>query len=60
MIDAVRCAKLALDAGLSGSIIEPSSYFFKTPPVQFTDDVCRDKTEAFIRKYGAKPAKARH
>jgi myo-inositol-1-phosphate synthase len=52
MIDAIRCAKLALDKGLSGSIIEPSSYFFKTPPVQFPDDVCRDKTEAYIRKYG--------
>jgi myo-inositol-1-phosphate synthase len=54
MIDAVRCAKLALDNGLSGSIIAPSSYFFKTPPAQFPDDVCRNKTEAFIRKYGRK------
>ncbi|MFO7649901.1 MAG: inositol-3-phosphate synthase [bacterium] len=50
VIDAVRCAKLALDRGLSGSIVEPSSYFMKTPPVQFPDVVCRDKTEAFIRK----------
>ena len=57
VIDAIRCAKLALDAGLSGSIIEPSSYFMKTPPVQFPDDVCRDKTEAFIRKYGHRAAK---
>lgn len=54
MIDAIRCAKLALDHKLSGSIIEPSSYFFKTPPVQFPDDVCRDKTEAFARRYGLK------
>lgn len=51
VIDAIRCAKLALDRGLSGSIIEPSSYFMKTPPVQFPDDVCRDKTEAFIRRH---------
>jgi myo-inositol-1-phosphate synthase len=49
MIDAIRCARLALDRGLSGPIIGPSSYFFKTPPRQFTDDVCRAKTEAFIR-----------
>ena len=54
MIDAIRCAKLALDNGLSGSIVDPSSYFFKTPPVQFPDDVCRNKTEAYIKKYGHK------
>jgi myo-inositol-1-phosphate synthase len=58
MIDAIRCAKLALDNGLSGSIIDPSSYFFKTPPVQFPDDECRDKTEAYIKKYGQKVKKA--
>ncbi|OYD15188.1 inositol-3-phosphate synthase [candidate division WOR-3 bacterium JGI_Cruoil_03_51_56] len=57
VIDAVRCAKLALNNGLSGSIVQPSSYFMKTPPVQFPDDVCRDKTEAFIRKYSLKTAK---
>ena len=56
VIDAIRCAKLALDKGMSGSIVEPSSYFMKTPPVQFPDDVCRDKTEAFIRKNALKPA----
>jgi myo-inositol-1-phosphate synthase len=55
MIDAIRCARLALDRKLSGSIIDPSSYFFKTPPVQFPDDVCRDKTEAYIRRNGLKP-----
>jgi myo-inositol-1-phosphate synthase len=49
VIDAVRCAKLALDRGLSGPIIGPSSYFFKTPPKQFRDDICREKTEAFIK-----------
>ncbi len=48
MIDAVRCAKLALDRGLSGPIIAPSSYFFKTPPKQFRDSVCKEMTEAFI------------
>jgi myo-inositol-1-phosphate synthase len=40
---------LALDRGLSGAIIEPSSYFMKSPPVQFTDDQARRKTEAFIQ-----------
>ncbi|HUG34030.1 MAG TPA: inositol-3-phosphate synthase [Anaerolineales bacterium] len=48
MIDAVRCAKLALDRELAGPIIGPSSYFFKTPPKQFRDDICREKVEAFI------------
>jgi myo-inositol-1-phosphate synthase len=49
MIDAVRCAKLALDRGLSGPIVGPSSYFFKTPPKQFRDSTCREMTEAFIK-----------
>lgn len=49
MIDAIRCAKLALDRGLGGPIVGPSSYFFKTPPKQFRDDVCREKVEAFIK-----------
>jgi myo-inositol-1-phosphate synthase len=49
VIDAIRCAKLALDRGLSGPVVGPSSYFFKTPPRQFRDDVCREKTEAFIQ-----------
>jgi len=49
MIDAVRCAKIALDRKLSGPIIAPSSYFFKTPPKQFKDNVCLEMTEAFIK-----------
>jgi len=49
VIDAVRCAKIALDRGLSGPIIGPSSYFFKTPPKQFRDNVCRDMVEAYIK-----------
>ncbi len=48
VIDAIRCAKLALDRGLSGALVEPSSYFMKSPPVQFTDDEAHDKVEAFI------------
>lgn len=48
MIDACRCAKIALDRKLRGPIIGPSSYFFKTPPKQFRDNVCKEMTEAFI------------
>src|SRR3990170_4396272 len=48
MIDAVRCAKVALDRELAGPIVGPSSYFFKAPPKQFRDDVCREKVEDFI------------
>jgi myo-inositol-1-phosphate synthase len=49
MIDAIRCAKIALDRKLSGPIVGPSSYFFKTPPKQFRDDICREKVEAFTK-----------
>jgi myo-inositol-1-phosphate synthase len=49
MIDALRCAKIALDRKLSGPLVGPSSYFFKTPPKQFRDDICREKVEAFIK-----------
>ena len=52
MIDAIRCAKIALDRKLSGPIIGPSSYFFKTPPKQFRDEICREKVEAFIQGNG--------
>jgi len=48
-IDAVRCAKLALDRGISGPIYGPSSYFMKSPPVQYVDSICLAKTEAFIQ-----------
>lgn len=48
VIDAVRCAKLALDRGLSGAMRAPSAYFMKTPPKQYKDDVAREMTEEFI------------
>lgn len=48
VIDAVRCVKLALDRGMSGPLIAPSSYFMKTPPKQFKDDICREMVEAYI------------
>lgn len=49
VIDAIRCAKLALDRGIGGALYSPSSYFMKTPPEQFSDAEAHAKTEAFIR-----------
>jgi myo-inositol-1-phosphate synthase len=48
IIDAVRCAKLAMDRGIGGPLIGPSAYFMKSPPVQFTDDMAREMVEQFI------------
>jgi len=56
VIDAIRCCKLGLDNGLKGALIEPSSYFKKSPPVQYTDDEARRLTEEFIARYGWKQA----
>ncbi len=58
VIDAVRCAKLAMDRGESGALIGPSSYFMKSPPQQFTDDEARELTRRFIEGDG-EPAGAR-
>jgi myo-inositol-1-phosphate synthase len=55
VIDAVRCAKLAMDRGLSGPILAPSAYFMKTPPTQFNDDEARQMTEDFIAGKPQKP-----
>ncbi|MBW0094079.1 inositol-3-phosphate synthase [Pseudonocardia sp. KRD-184] len=49
IIDAVRAAKLAMDRGIGGPILSASSYFMKSPPEQYGDDVARDAVEAFIR-----------
>jgi len=48
VIDAVRCAKLAMDRGIGGALTGPSSYFMKSPPQQFTDEEARQRTRAFI------------
>ncbi|WP_024511288.1 inositol-3-phosphate synthase [Bradyrhizobium sp. ARR65] len=48
VIDAVRCAKLAMDRGIAGALTGPSSYFMKSPPQQFTDEEARRRTRAFI------------
>ncbi|HEU4436876.1 MAG TPA: inositol-3-phosphate synthase, partial [candidate division Zixibacteria bacterium] len=57
VIDAVRCCKLGLDHGLSGALTAPSSYFKKSPPIQYTDEEARRLTEEFIAKYGKKKSK---
>src|SRR6204780_4785054 len=49
IIDALRACKIAMDRGIGGPIISASSYFMKSPPEQFGDDVCRDLVEKFIR-----------
>jgi myo-inositol-1-phosphate synthase len=48
IIDAVRAAKIAMDRGLGGPVLSASSYFMKSPPVQYADDVARDSVEKFI------------
>jgi myo-inositol-1-phosphate synthase len=53
VIDAVRCAKLALDRGVAGPLIGPSAYFMKSPPVQFSDEAAHDMVEEFILGNGA-------
>lgn len=54
VIDAIRCIKIALDNGISGALLGPSSYFKKSPPVQFDDHAARKMTEDFISTYGKK------
>ncbi|HXW79897.1 MAG TPA: inositol-3-phosphate synthase [Acidimicrobiales bacterium] len=53
VIDAVRCAKLALDRGIGGPLHGPSAYFMKSPPVQYHDDVARQMVEDFAAGAGA-------
>ena len=48
VIDAIRCCKLGLDRGLKGTLVAPSSYFMKSPPVQYSDDEAHRKVEEFI------------
>jgi myo-inositol-1-phosphate synthase len=59
VIDAIRCCKLALDRGVSGTLIGPSAYFMKSPPIQYTDDEARQLTEDYIAgSTGKKTAEA--
>jgi myo-inositol-1-phosphate synthase len=56
VIDAIRCARLALDRGVAGPLIGPSAYFMKSPPVQFSDEAAREMVEQFIIGNGASKA----
>jgi myo-inositol-1-phosphate synthase len=49
IIDAVRAAKIAKDRGIGGPVLSASSYFMKSPPEQYSDDVARDAVDQFIR-----------
>jgi len=49
VIDAIRCCKVALDRGISGTLVGPSAYFMKSPPMQHPDDEAHDMVEAFIQ-----------
>jgi len=49
IIDAVRAAKIAKDRGIGGPILSASSYFMKSPPVQYNDHDAKESVEAFIR-----------
>lgn len=48
IIDAIRCAKIGLDRGIAGPLLEPSAYFMKSPPVQVNDDIARRKVIEFV------------
>ncbi|HYK26950.1 MAG TPA: inositol-3-phosphate synthase [Streptosporangiaceae bacterium] len=49
IIDAVRAAKIAKDRGIGGPVLSASSYFMKSPPEQYSDDIARDAVDKFIR-----------
>ncbi|HET9661072.1 MAG TPA: inositol-3-phosphate synthase [Thermomicrobiales bacterium] len=51
VIDAIRCAKLALNHKIGGALTAPSAYFMKSPPQQFTDDEARRLTDDYIRAH---------
>jgi myo-inositol-1-phosphate synthase len=53
VIDAIRCAKLALDRGIGGPLLGPAAYFMKSPPVQYTDDEARQLVEEFAAGTGS-------
>jgi len=49
VIDAIRCAKLALDRKISGALKSPSAYFMKSPPEQREDNIAKEMVEEFIK-----------
>jgi myo-inositol-1-phosphate synthase len=49
VIDALRCLRLGLDRGLKGTLVAPSAYLKKSPPIQMPDDIAYNRVQAFIR-----------
>src|SRR5512137_1537903 len=49
VIDAVRCAKIGLDRGVSGTLKGPAAYFMKSPPIQYDDETALNMVEEFIK-----------
>jgi myo-inositol-1-phosphate synthase len=49
IIDALRVCKLAMDRGMGGPVLSASSYFMKSPPVQYDDSTAREEVERFLR-----------
>jgi myo-inositol-1-phosphate synthase len=58
VIDALRCARIALDRGIGGPLLGPSAYFMKSPPVQYTDEEARVMVDAFSAGVGDAPQDA--
>ena len=58
-VDAIRCAKIAKDRGITGPVDSASSYFMKSPPKQFTDDEARQMVEEFVNGNEKKQTKTR-
>jgi myo-inositol-1-phosphate synthase len=52
IIDALRCARIALDRGIGGPLVGPSAYFMKSPPVQYRDEEAHRLVEEFARSEG--------
>jgi myo-inositol-1-phosphate synthase len=48
VIEAIRCAKLALERGIAGPLLAPSAYYMKSPPRQLRDSVAHEACNAFI------------
>ena len=49
IIDAIRACKIAMDRGIGGPVLSASSYFMKSPPVQYDDSTARQLVEDFIK-----------
>ena len=60
VVDAIRCAKLALDRGQGGAVYAPSAYFMKSPPTQYSDAEAHEMVEAFIAEPAVASVQVKH